>query len=119
MTRVSTADVQPRAQAALKESPILELRVLRVQGREKSLRLCGRVSSFYHKQLAQEVVRAVCRECTEADIKLVNSIRVESNGESRFFAQRRIGLRRNRRRRMCWKVAGAAAVPVRIHHDRH
>lgn len=77
MTRVSTADVQPRAQAALEESPILELRVLRVQGREKSLLLCGRVSSFYHKRLAQEVVRAVCRECTEADIELVNSIRVE------------------------------------------
>lgn len=77
MMRVSTTDLQPRAQAALAESSILELRVLRVQGREKSLMLCGRVSSFYHKQLAQEVVRTVCRECNEADIELVNSIRVE------------------------------------------
>jgi osmotically-inducible protein OsmY len=77
MMRVSTVEVQPRAQAALAGSPILELRVIKVQSRDLTLMLSGRVSSFYHKQLAQEVVRAICRECDKPDIELVNSIRVD------------------------------------------
>jgi hypothetical protein len=69
-TRVS--DVQPRAQSALASSPIYDLRELRVEQRNGSLVIHGCVSSFYHKQLAQEVVRSVCR-----DIELINSIRVQ------------------------------------------
>jgi hypothetical protein len=73
MTTTSTSDVQPRAQMALASSPIYELRDLRVERREGMLVISGAVSSFYHKQLAQEVVRSVCRS-----IEVVNSIRVRS-----------------------------------------
>jgi hypothetical protein len=75
MTAVSEPDVQVRAQMALANSPIYELRELHVEhdsGRD-TLLISGTVSSFYHKQLAQEVVRAVCKS---AKLELVNAIRV-------------------------------------------
>ena len=65
-------DIQPRAQAALAASPVYELRELQVQPRETALLISGTVSSFYHKQLAQEVVRAVCK-----GIEVINSIQVK------------------------------------------
>ena len=60
---------------ALANSPIYELRELRVEfdTTRDSLLISGMVSSFYHKQLAQEVVRAVCKN---AELELVNAIRV-------------------------------------------
>lgn len=67
---LSRTDVQPRAQTALANSPIFELRDLCVEDREGMLVLSGIVSSFYHKQLAQEAVRSVCSGCVE----VVNSI---------------------------------------------
>jgi hypothetical protein len=73
MVEVSARDVQPRAQSALANSPICELRDLRVEPHNGALLICGAVSSFYHKQLAQEVVRAVCRNI---EVELVNAIRV-------------------------------------------
>lgn len=76
MTPVSTTDVQPRAQNALGSSPILELRNLRVERQNGSLFISGSVSSFYHKQLAQEAVRAVCKECNDLEVEVVNRIRV-------------------------------------------
>jgi hypothetical protein len=69
-------EVQPRAQAALWNSPFYELRELSVESRNDTLLISGYVSSFYHKQLAQEVVRSVC-----TDIKVVNVICVESAEE--------------------------------------
>ena len=72
MSTASTNELRPRAQSALAASPIYELRDLQVELRDGALVLSGSVSSFYHKQLAQEVVRSVCRE-----IELVNSILVE------------------------------------------
>ena len=72
MTVSSSSDVQPRAQTALASSPIYELRDLKVKHREGALLICGAVSSFYHKQLAQEVIRSVSE-----DVKVINSIRVE------------------------------------------
>ncbi len=65
--------LQPRAQAALRNSPVSELRKLSVEQCENGLVIRGIVSSYYHKQLAQEVVRSVCKEC---EIELNNSIRV-------------------------------------------
>ena len=65
--------LQPRAQMALRNSPVCELRDLRVDLREGALVISGTVSSFYHKQLAQEVVRAVCKDC---EVELTNTIRV-------------------------------------------
>lgn len=76
MAVISFEDVQPRAQAALANSPFYELRELQVEWRDETLCLSGCVSSFYHKQLAQEVVRSVCKE-----IEVVNSIEVEQREE--------------------------------------
>lgn len=75
MTTVSEPNIQSRVQMALANSPISELRELQVEldGTQDSLLLSGIVSSFYHKQLAQEVVRAVCKNL---DYELVNAIRV-------------------------------------------
>jgi len=70
--------VQPRAQSALSGSPIFELRNLQIETLDETLVLYGCVSSFYHKQLAQEVVCAVCRDTgfDVRDVQVVNSIRV-------------------------------------------
>ena len=43
----------------LANSSVRELRELRVDGNATQVRLSGSVSSFYHKQLAQEAVRPV------------------------------------------------------------
>jgi hypothetical protein len=69
-------EVQPRAQAALRNSPVYELRDLEVRQRDDALEIFGCVSSFYHKQLAQEVVRSVCK-----GIEVMNSIRVRCEGD--------------------------------------
>ena len=72
MPAITIEELQPRAQAALVNSPFYELRGLQVEWRDDALLLSGCVSSFYHKQLAQEVVRSVC-----SDANVVNSICVE------------------------------------------
>ncbi len=71
MATSAAHEVQTRAQLALQSSPFYELRELQVEPGQNSLLISGSVSSFYYKQLAQEVVRSVCRE-----IDVVNSIRV-------------------------------------------
>ncbi|MCC6125941.1 MAG: BON domain-containing protein [Pirellulales bacterium] len=71
MAILSPNDVQPRAQAALTNSPFYELHELQVEHRGGALTISGTVTSFYHKQLAQEVVRSVCKE-----IEVVNTIHV-------------------------------------------
>jgi hypothetical protein len=63
--------MQPRATAALAESPFDELRHLEVEQHDDALYISGTVSSFYHKQLAQEVIRSVCQ-----GFALVNAIQV-------------------------------------------
>ena len=68
-----TMEVESQAQTALSSSPIYALRDLHVERNGTTLLLSGRVSSFYYKQLAQEVVRSV------ADgLQVVNSIDVDS-----------------------------------------
>lgn len=65
-------EIMAEAQRALSASPIYDLRDLQVELVDGSLLLSGRVGTFYHKQLAQEVVRNV------ADgVRLVNSVDVE------------------------------------------
>jgi len=74
MANVSLLDtLQPRAQTALRNSPVSELRALGVERRDGALVISGTVSSFYHKQLAQEVVRAVCKD---SEVDLVNTLQV-------------------------------------------
>lgn len=63
--------VEERAQGALLESPIYDLRDLRVETIGGVLWINGAVSSYYHKQLAQEVVRAVAIGC-----EVVNAVDV-------------------------------------------
>jgi hypothetical protein len=77
MAVTAVTEVQPRAQAALCNSPFYELRDLQVQPRDDGLQISGCVSSFYHKQLAQEVVRSV-----GAGIKVVNSIHVQCDEDA-------------------------------------
>jgi hypothetical protein len=64
-------DAQKRAQKALAASPVFALRELQVEQRGDALHLRGLVTSFYHKQLAQEVVRHAAE-----GVELVNSIDV-------------------------------------------
>lgn len=70
MTGGQTTELH-RAQTALTTSPIQALRDVQVERNGGSLVLSGCVSSFYHKQLAQEIVRGVCQ-----DVELINSIDV-------------------------------------------
>ena len=71
MAEVVAQQIGPRAQEALDSCPVYALRELRVEQQGDSLLISGMVRSFYHKQLAQEVVRAVAEGC-----EVVNTIRV-------------------------------------------
>ena len=72
MSVLAVKDVQKRAQKALLASPFYALRELRVEQDGDTLFIRGLVTSFYHKQLAQEVVRHA------ADgVDIVNSIEVQ------------------------------------------
>ena len=72
MVSEPASEVVERAQRALKSSPIFALRELRVECEGEVLWIHGRVSSFYHKQLAQEAIRSL------ADgLQVVNSIDVD------------------------------------------
>jgi len=72
MTTASINYVRPRAETALSDNSIFELRILQIDQHDQALVISGRVSSFYHKQLAQEAVLAVCE-----GLKVINSIDVE------------------------------------------
>ena len=78
MAIFSPNEVQPRAQAALANSPFYELHDLQVEDRSGTLMISGTVTSFYHKQLAQEVVRSVCKEIAVSNMICVVS---EEDGE--------------------------------------
>jgi hypothetical protein len=71
MAVVSAKDVRSRAQEALSLSPVFALRELHVEQQGDSLVIQGLVSSFYHKQLAQEVIRTAAE-----GLEVVNSIQV-------------------------------------------
>ncbi len=66
-------EIHYEAQTALRTSPIYDLRKLQVEQVDEMLLISGKVGSFYHKQLAQEVVRLV-----SGDYRVVNQINVES-----------------------------------------
>lgn len=71
MVHSAVSEVESRARQALAASPIYAIRELRVEERDGCLHISGRVDTFYHKQVAQEVVRAVAE-----DLQVVNSILV-------------------------------------------
>jgi hypothetical protein len=61
-----------RARSVLAASPIYVLREVQVENVDDALLLSGRVDSFYHKQLAQEMVRTV-----SDGMPVINSLVVE------------------------------------------
>jgi hypothetical protein len=71
MSVLAHKDVQSRAQQALAGSPIFALHELQVEQQDDALVIRGLVASFYHKQLAQEVVRAAVE-----GVEIVNAIQV-------------------------------------------
>ena len=71
MAEMSAADVRLKAQAALADSSIYDLRGLLVEQHNGNLVISGLVSQYYHKQLAQEIVLSICQ-----DIEVINSIHV-------------------------------------------
>jgi hypothetical protein len=69
MPVLTAKDVQARAQQVLAASPVYALRELVVEQDGDTLQIRGTVSSFYHKQLAQEVIRRAVE-----GVEVVNSI---------------------------------------------
>lgn len=65
-------EVEQLVRNALAHSPIQSHRKIRVEQSGDTLFLHGRVESFYYKQLAQEVVRSLCR-----GVHLANEIDVD------------------------------------------
>ncbi len=74
MVEANLADILSRVRTALADSPIYELRALQVAPANNSLILSGTVSSYYHKQLAQELVRSFC---DRAGLRVANRIEVK------------------------------------------
>ena len=71
MPVLAAKDVQSKAQQALSQNPVFALRDLQVAHEGETLVITGLVSSFYHKQLAQEVIRHAA-----SGVEVVNSIQV-------------------------------------------
>ena len=65
-------NVEQQAREALALSPIHAHRQLHVEHSGGVLFLHGRVESFYYKQMAQEVIRSICR-----GVQLENNIAVD------------------------------------------
>ena len=63
---------EQQAREALAHSPIYSHHKLNVELAGDALILQGRVESFYYKQMAQEVVRNICR-----GMQLINEIAVD------------------------------------------
>ena len=74
MATTQQDSIATTATALLAQSPIAELRRLRVDEKADKLQLSGQVRSFYHKQLAQETVRSVA-----GDMQLINRVDVCSS----------------------------------------
>ena len=78
MAELCLRDAAALAKAALTDSRIFDLRRLSVGQDGDAVVLRGRVSSFYHKQLAQELVRNAIDGA-----EVVNSIRVIYSADRR------------------------------------
>jgi hypothetical protein len=69
------------AKAALQTSPVFALRSLCVEQVDDNLIISGRVSTFYYKQLAQEVIRSVA-----SGMSVINSVEVTERNSRRADA---------------------------------
>ncbi len=70
---VASQEIEPRVQHALVSSPVTSLRELVVELLDGALLIRGRVTSFYHKQLAQEIVLS-----HSGSLPVVNRIEVQT-----------------------------------------
>ncbi len=72
MAQSLLTSIANRAKAVLKRSRIFDLRALVVEQEDDCVVLRGSVDSFYHKQLAQELLK------TEMEgVEVINEIRVD------------------------------------------
>ena len=76
MPVLSAKDVQAKAQQPLSSSGVYALRELVVEHDGETLVITGHVTSWYHKQLAQEIVRHALEHVGEVDVEVTNSIDV-------------------------------------------
>ena len=74
MLRNAQEDPVQRARAALRDSPVVALRELEVGAMGGRVIISGKVNCFYHKQLAQEVVRSVLE-----GTRVTNAVKVEDS----------------------------------------
>ncbi len=65
-------ELTQKAREALRESPVAALRNLDVEAAAGRVIISGIVNCFYHKQLAQEVVRSVL-----GGIRVINAVVVQ------------------------------------------
>ncbi|MDG2384620.1 MAG: BON domain-containing protein [Pirellulaceae bacterium] len=72
MADTEAARIPEQVQTALHSSPIYALRELQVEQDAETIIISGRVETYYHKQLAQEIVRTVLN-----GRELVNAIHVD------------------------------------------
>ncbi|MBX3422916.1 MAG: BON domain-containing protein [Pirellulaceae bacterium] len=72
MIKSGYRDVTGRLRILLAESPIAEIRTIRVQQDGDRVTLQGRVRTFYAKQMAQETIRGATR-----GLQIVNSVDVD------------------------------------------
>lgn len=74
MANQPAQELKRRAQSALARNPVFSLRDLTVESHDDAIMISGSVTSFYHKQLAQEAVLAVV-----GAMEVVNSVHVEES----------------------------------------
>jgi osmotically-inducible protein OsmY len=72
MIQSTARELTARIRQSLADSPLCELRLLRVEQHGNRCILHGHVRSFYAKQMAQETVRPFMR-----GLKLVNAVSVD------------------------------------------
>ena len=86
LAELCLTDIAALAKASLVRSRIFDLRRLQVSQDGEAIVLRGRVSSFYHKQLAQEVVRNAT-----GGGEVINAIRVVYLSDRRDTTLERAG----------------------------
>lgn len=74
MSAIMASETEIRARNVLNASPVPELRNLTIEEASGTLCVSGTLSNYYHKQLAQETLRRICRE---AKIALKNIVNVQ------------------------------------------
>ena len=77
MAHTLLSDMASLAKAVLESSRIFDLRALEVEQEADCVVLRGSVDSFYHKQLAQEMIKTSLE-----GVEVVNEIRVDYRRDS-------------------------------------